>query len=150
MLKENTEAPDFKLMDQNKKFHTLLEYKGEWVVVYFYPKDNSPGCTTEAKNFRDNIDKFKNLNTIVVGISPDQPLSHKKFIEQYNLPITLLSDPGKEVLKKYHADGIITKRISYLINPDGIIEKAYPTVNPARHAEDILSDLENLKNQGNF
>ena len=146
MLKEKIKAPDFKLVDQNNKFHTLLDYKGKWVVIYFYPRDNSPGCTTEAKNFRDNVDKFKSLNAIVIGISPDSPLSHKKFAEQYNLSITLLSDPGKEVINKYLAGGIITKRISYLINPEGIIEKIYPTVNPARHAEEILSDLEDLKN----
>ena len=150
MLKEKTKAPDFNLRDQNNKFHTLLDYKDKWVVIYFYPRDNSPGCTTEAKNFRDNIEKFKRLNAIVIGISPDSTLSHKKFVDQYNLPITLLSDPGKEIIKKYFAAGVITKRISYLINPEGIIEKAYPTVNPARHAEEILSDLEDLKNQLNL
>lgn len=147
MLTEKTKAPDFNLIDQNNKFHTLASYKDKWVVIYFYPKDNSPGCTTEAKNFRDNVNKFKNLNAEIIGISPDLPLSHKKFTDQYNLSITLLSDPGKEIIKKYHASGIITKRISYLINPEGIIEKAYPTVNPAKHAEEILSDLEDLKNQ---
>lgn len=147
MLKEKNIAPDFNLMDQNNKFHSLKDYKGGWVIIYFYPRDNSPGCTTEAKNFRDNVAKFKNLNAEVIGISPDLPVSHKKFIDQYNLSIILLSDPGKKVIKEYLAGGIITKRISYLINPKGIIEKAYPTVNPARHAEEILSDLEDLKNQ---
>ncbi|HEY4696094.1 MAG TPA: peroxiredoxin [Candidatus Hydromicrobium sp.] len=147
MLKEKIKAPDFKLIDQNNKFHTLLDYKGKWAAIYFYPRDNSPGCTTEAKNFRDNVDKFKRLNAEVIGISPDSPLSHKKFADQYNLPITLLSDPGKEVIKKYHAGGIITKRVSYLINPEGLIEKAYPTVNPAKHAEEILSDLEEFSKE---
>src|SRR3989304_2926666 len=108
MLKEKIKAPDFNLIDQNNKIHTLSDYKGKWIVIYFYPRDNSPGCTTEAKNFRDNVDKFKRLNAEVIGISPDSPLSHKKFADQYNLPITLLSDPGKEVIKKYHAGGIIT------------------------------------------
>ncbi|MCL5071318.1 MAG: peroxiredoxin [Actinobacteria bacterium] len=146
MLKEKIKAPDFELTDQNNKLHKLDDYKGRWIVIYFYPRDNSPGCTTEAKNFRDNIDKFAKLNAKVIGISPDSPLSHKKFADQYNLPIILLSDPGKEVIKKYYAGGIITKRVSYLINPEGIIEKAYPMVNPARHAEDILNDLEDLSN----
>jgi thioredoxin-dependent peroxiredoxin len=147
MLKEKTKAPDFNLLDQNNESHTLLDYQGSWVVIYFYPKDSSPGCITEAKNFRDNLDKFKSLNTKIIGISPDLPLNHKKFIDQYNLSITLLSDPGKEIIKKYHASGIITKRISYLVNTEGIIEKAYAEINPAKHAEEVLGDLENLKNQ---
>ncbi len=147
MLKEKTKAPDFKLMDQNNIFHALADYKDKWLIIYFYPRDNSPSCITEAKNFRDNIDKFKNLNAEVIGISPDLPLSHKKFTDQYNLSITLLSDPGKEIIRKYHAAGIITKRISYLINPEGIVMKTYPAVNPAKHAEEILSDLEDLRNQ---
>lgn len=147
MLKENVSAPGFKLIDQNNKIHTLSDYKGKWIVIYFYPRDNSPGCTREAKNFRDNIDKFKKLNTKVIGISPDSPLSHKKFTDQYNLSIILLSDPEKEVISKYHAGGIITKRISYLIDPDGIIKKVYPTVNPAKHAEEILGDLEEFRDQ---
>jgi len=146
MLKEKTKAPDFKLEDQNNKIHTLMEYRNKWLVIYFYPKDNSPGCTTEAKNFRDNIEKFKRLNAKVIGISPDSPLSHKKFAKQYSLSITLLSDPDKEVINKYLAGGIITKRISYLIDPEGVIEKAYSTINPARHAEQILNDLEDLRN----
>jgi len=150
MLKEKTKAPGFKLEDQNNKIHTLMDYKDKWVVIYFYPRDNSPSCTTEAKNFSDNIEKFERLNAKVIGISPDSPLSHKKFAKQYNLSITLLSDPGKEVINKYIANGIITKRISYLISPEGIIEKAYPTVNPARHAEEILNDLYDLKNQLNL
>jgi len=144
MLKEKIKAPDFDLMDQNDEFHALTDYRGKWVAVYFYPRDNSPGCTTEAKNFRDNIDKFKSLNAEVVGISPDPPASHKRFADQYDLPITLLSDPTKEVIRKYQAAGIITKRISYLIGPEGMIERTYPTINPAKHAEEILNDLQDL------
>jgi len=147
MLREKTKAPDFNLMDQNNKSHSLKDFKDKWVVIYFYPRDNSPGCTTEAKNFRDNVAKFKNYNSEIIGISPDPPVSHKQFIDKFNLSITLLSDPGKDVIRKYHAGGIITKRISYLVDQDGIIQKAYPAVNPARHAEEILSDLEDLRNQ---
>jgi peroxiredoxin Q/BCP len=144
MLKEKIKAPDFELRDQNDESHSLEDYRGKWVAIYFYPRDNSPGCTTEAKNFRDNIDKFKSLNAEVVGISPDSPASHKKFADQYDLPIALLSDPTKEVIRKYQAAGIITKRISYLISPEGMIERSYPTVNPAKHAEEILNDLQDL------
>lgn len=144
MLREMTVAPSFELLDQNKKVHNLENYKGQWVLIYFYPKDDSPGCTKEAANFRDNIDKFKNLNVNVIGISPDSTESHKKFTEKYKLPIILLSDPEKEVIGKYHAKGIITKRISYLINPDGKIEKVYPKVNPTKHAQEILKDLNNI------
>jgi peroxiredoxin Q/BCP len=142
MLKEKIKAPDFELKDQNNESHRLEDYRGKWVAIYFYPRDNSPGCTTEAKNFRDNIDKFKSLNAKVIGISPDSPACHKKFADQYDLPITLLSDPTKGVIRKYQAAGIITKRISYLINPEGMIEKSYPTVNPAKHAEEIINDLQ--------
>lgn len=146
MLEEKTKAPNFTLVDQNNKSHSLLDYKGKWVLVYFYPKDNSPSCTTEAKNFRDNIEKFKRLNTEVIGISPDSPSSHKNFSHKYGIPLTLLADPEKEAIRKYHAGGWVTKRISYLINPDGIIEKVYPMVDPAKHAEEILRELKVLVN----
>ena len=141
MLEEKTKAPGFELVDQNDKTHALSDYKGKWVVLYFYPKDNTPGCTKEAANFRDNIKRFKKLNTVVIGISPDSPASHKKFMDKHSLPLTLLSDPQKEVIGKYQAKGTVTKRISYLIDPEGIIKKAYAKVNPARHAKEILRDL---------
>ncbi len=146
MLNEKNKAPDFNLADQDNNHHSLSDYKGKWIVLYFYPKDNSPGCTTEAKNFSDSIDKFKQLNAEVIGISPDSPSSHKKFVQKYDIPVILLSDPKKEVIKKYHAAGFITKRISYLINPQGMIEKKYLSVNPAKHAEEILDDLKALIN----
>ncbi len=146
MLNEKNKAPDFNLADQDNNDHSLSDYKGKWIVLYFYPKDNSPGCTTEAKNFSDSIDKFKQLNAEVIGISPDSPSSHKKFVQKYDIPVILLSDPKKEVIKKYHAAGFITKRISYLINPQGMIEKKYLSVNPAKHAEEILDDLKALIN----
>lgn len=146
MLNEKNKAPDFNLADQDNNDHSLSDYKGKWIVLYFYPKDNSPGCTTEAKSFSDSIDKFKQLNAEVIGISPDSPSSHKKFVQKYDIPVILLSDPKKEVIKKYHAAGFITKRISYLINPQGMIEKKYLSVNPAKHAEEILDDLKALIN----
>ncbi|MHB1348055.1 MAG: peroxiredoxin [Candidatus Humimicrobiaceae bacterium] len=142
MLKENSKAPDFKLPDKDNNMHSLSDYMGKWVVLYFYPKDDTPGCTKEAANFRDNIDKFKSLNVEVLGISSDTIESHKKFIDKFDLNITLLSDVKKEVIDKYHAKGIITKRISYLINPEGLIGKVYPKVNPSLHAQEILNDLQ--------
>ena len=145
MLKENIKAPDFTLIDQNNKSHALFEYRDKWVIIYFYPKDDSPGCTKEANNFKENLDKFMDLNAEVIGISPDLPQSHKKFADKYGITLTLLSDPNKEVISKYHARGLVTKRVSYLVNPDGIIAKAYSTVNPARHAEEILQDLKYLR-----
>lgn len=141
MLKEKTKAPDFKLPDQDNKMHSLSDYMGKWVVLYFYPKDDTPGCTKEASNFRDNIDQFRNLNVEIIGVSADSTESHKKFMDKFDLKITLLSDVRKEVIEKYHAKGIITKRISYLINPEGIIYKVYPKVNPSMHSQEILNDL---------
>lgn len=145
MLKENTKAPGFNLIDQDYKSQALFDFRGKWIVLYFYPRDDSPGCTREAKNFKENIKKFQEQNTEVIGISPDLPESHKKFSEKYKIPIILLSDPDKEVIKKYHAKGLVTKRISYLIDPEGTIARVYPSVNPARHAEDILNDLKLIK-----
>lgn len=142
MLKENSKAPDFKLPDKDNNMHSLSDYMGKWVVLYFYPKDDTPGCTKEAASFRDNIDKFKSLNVEVLGISSDTTESHKKFIDKFDLNITLLSDVKKEVIDKYHAKGIIPKRISYLINPEGVIEKVYPKVNLSMHAQEILNDLQ--------
>lgn len=141
MLKESTKAPDFKLPDKDNKIHSLSDYLGKWVVLYFYPKDDTPGCTKEATNFRDNIDKFKSLSVEVIGISSDTIESHKKFIEKFNLNILLLSDLRKEIIGKYGAKGVVTKRISYLINPEGVIDKVYPKVNPSLHAQEILDDL---------
>jgi len=141
MLKESTKAPDFKLPDKDNKIHSLSDYLGKWVVLYFYPKDDTPGCTKEATNFRDNIDKFKSLSVEVIGISSDFIESHKKFIEKFNLNILLLSDLRKEIIGKYGAKGVVTKRISYLINPEGVIDKVYPKVNPSLHAQEILDDL---------
>ncbi len=145
MLKEKIKAPDFNLKDQNNNFHSLSDYKEQWVVIYFYPKDNCPSSITEAKNFNEHVEKFNDFNAKVIGISPDSALIHKKFAEQYNLSITLLADPKKEIIKKYEAAGIITNRITYLINPEGQIEKTYPRVNPSKHAEEILGDLEDQR-----
>ena len=149
-LKIGDKAPDFKLEDENQKIHSLAEYAGKWVLLYFYPKDDTPGCTKEACEIRDNFPSFKKLDVAVLGVSTDTTESHGRFIAKYELPFTLLSDVKKEVVKLYGVwgkkkfmgreyDGI--KRTSFLINPKGIIEKIYEDVKPAVHAEEVLGDL---------
>lgn len=138
-------APDFTLLDQNSEEQTLSALKGQFVLIYFYPKDDTPGCTMEACSIRDNINRFKDFDVKVFGISADSPQSHKKFIAKYDLPFDLLSDPKKEVVKAYDANGLFIKRISYLIGKEGEILKFYPNVNPSKHAGEILDDLAALQ-----
>jgi peroxiredoxin Q/BCP len=146
MLNIKTSAPDFKLTDQNSNEHALSEYLGSYVLIYFYPKDDTPGCTKEACVIRDMYKDFQSNGVIVLGISSDKVESHKKFAEKYGFPFILLSDPEKNVIKKYEANGLLaTKRISYLIGPDGKIEKIYPKVDPAHHGVEILKDIYALK-----
>ncbi|MBI3888290.1 peroxiredoxin [Candidatus Nomurabacteria bacterium] len=146
MLDIKTPAPDFKLPDQNGKEYSLSGERGHYVLVYFYPKDDTPGCTKEACVIRDMYKDFETNGVKVFGISADSVESHKEFAEKYRLPFTLLSDPKKEVIKMYGADGtLFNKRISYLIGPDGMIEKAYDKVDPAHHGEEILKDIHALK-----
>ena len=146
MLNIKTSAPNFTLIDQNSKEHALSEYLGSYVLIYFYPKDDTPGCTKEACVIRDMYKDFQSNGVVVLGISSDSVESHKKFAEKYGLPFILLSDPEKKVIKTYEANGVIgTKRISYLIGPDGKIEKVYPKVDPAHHGVEILKDIYALK-----
>ncbi len=145
MLKIDKKAPDFKLQDQDGKIHKLSDYVGKLVLIYFYPKDDTPGCTKEACAIRDNYEDFEKLGVQVFGISKDTPESHKKFEKKYDLPFTLLADTKREVIKKYDAikeifGNIGTKRISYLIGKDGKILKIYPKVDPTTHALEILED----------
>ncbi len=145
---------NFSLPDQNGNMHTLSDYKGKWVIVYFYPKDDTPGCTREACGFRDVSLVFKEKNAVILGISKDSVASHKKFAEKYHLNFPILSDTEKKIIRAYHAWGEKkflgktfegTIRISYLINPEGKIQKEYPHVNPLTHAEEILTDIKTLK-----
>jgi thioredoxin-dependent peroxiredoxin len=146
MLKENSLAPDFSLPDQEGKVHKLSDYKGTWVLLYFYPKDNTPGCTKEACMIRDYFPSFEGLGAKVLGISSDSVESHKKFAKEFLLLFPLLSDTEKKAISLYAAKGVLfTKRISYLISPDGKIAKAYDNVNPAIHAKQVLEDLGALK-----
>ena len=146
MLTINTQAPDFKLLDQDGKEHSLSYHKGSFILIYFYPKDDTPGCTKEACVIRDAYKDFESNGVKVFGISADTVEKHKAFALKYELPFTLLSDPKKEVIKSYGAAGaLFTKRVSYLINPEGIIVKTYPKVDPAHHGVEILKDILALK-----
>ncbi len=147
-LTPGTPAPDFNLQDHTGAMRTLSEFKGNYVVVYFYPKDDTPGCTKEACMIRDVYNDFERNGIVVLGISKDSPASHAKFRTKYELPFILLSDPEKTAIEAYGASGMIgTKRISYVIGPDGIIAKTYPNVDPAGHAMELLQDIKNLREQ---
>lgn len=149
-------APNFTLADQDGKTHSLSDYKNSWVLLYFYPKDDTPGCTKEACAIRDNFPAFKKLKIQIFGISVDSVKSHKKFAEKYKLPFTLLADENKEVVKKYGVwakkkfmgrEYMGTLRTSFLINPKGKIAKIYESVKPDIHAEEVLKDLVLLRNE---
>lgn len=145
ILEEGDLAPNFTLLDQNKVEHTLADYFGQKIVVYFYPKDDTPDCTKEACSIRDNFSLFEQNGIIVFGISYDSPKSHKKFAEKYNLPFTLLSDKDKKVAKLYDSAGVLmAKRNTYLIDSDGKFFKIYKNVDVTTHTKNILDDFENL------
>ena len=146
-------APSFRLKDQNGKEHSLSDYKGKLVLLYFYPKDDTPGCTIEACNVRDNFDEFKKYNVTVLGVSIDTTTSHTKFAEKFKLPFTLLADDVKELVKTYDVwgeknymgrDYMGTLRTSFLIDKDGKIAKIYEGVNPKRHIAEVLKDLKKM------
>jgi len=146
-------AKTFNLPDQNGEYHKLSDYKNKWLLIYFYPKDDTPGCTKEACNFRDGIAQFTKRGVAIIGISKDSIESHKKFSAKYKLNFPLLSDPEHLVIESYGAWGtkkfmgrefMGTKRNSYLINPTGEIVKTYENVNPLSHFTQILSDLDKL------
>lgn len=144
-----SQAPGFKLQDQNGDWHNLEDYRGTWLAIYFYPKDDTPGCTTEACNFRDNIYAFKSIGAAVVGISVDDVDSHKEFSDKYKLPFTILADTEGDTAEAY---GVlrdwkliqIASRQSFLVNPDGVIVKHYEKVDPDTHTAEVLADLEAL------
>lgn len=153
MLDIGTKAPAFSLTDQDGTTHSLDQYKGKWVLIYFYPKDNTPGCTKEACLLRDAWSEFEGHNAVVLGVSKDSEASHKKFADKFNLPFPLLADTETQMIQNYDAwkeksmfgktyMGI--QRMSYLIDPDGKIAKVYPKVKPAEHAEQVLADLQDL------
>ncbi len=143
MLKEGTIAPAIQAADQNGEIHSLAQYRGQWVLLYFYPRDNTPGCTQEACSLRDSYPNFQKIKAVILGVSTDSVASHGKFADKFQLPFTLLSDSDKKIVSSYEASGLF-RRISYLINPEGLIAKAYPKVKPALHADEVLNDLKNL------
>ena len=144
-------APAFKLQDQAGKWHSLSDYKGHWVALYFYPKDDTPGCTTQACSFRDNVFAFKKENAVILGISVDDVASHKAFAEKHGLPFTLLADPDKAVTKEYGVlktyMGVMemARRDTFLIDPDGKVAKHYESVEPEGHSQVVLDDIRALK-----
>lgn len=149
-LQVNSAAPDFELPDQTNKKHKLSDFHGQWVLLYFYPKDNTPGCTKEACSLADSFPAFEKLNAKVLGVSTDSVESHKKFAHKYKLPFTLLADTDKKVVKLYGvwAEKSMfgkkyfgTKRTSFLIDPSGNINKIYKSVNPITHAEEVVNNL---------
>lgn len=150
MLEVGSIAPDFTLQDQNGNDRSLSEFKGKKVILYFYPKDNTPGCTKEACSLRDHKSELENKNAVIIGISKDSIASHQRFIEKQDLNFILLSDPEHKVMESYQAWGekinygkksMGTIRSTYIINEEGVIEKTFPKVAVATHGEDILKYL---------
>ena len=150
-----TKAPHFSLLNQERQSVKLTDYLGKWVVLYFYPKDDTPGCTKEACSFRDEFSEIEKAGAVVLGVSKDSVKSHAKFAEKYNLNFPLLADTDMETMKAYNAWGLKkfmgrefegTLRKTFIINPQGEIVKEYPKVTPKDHAVQIIKDLEELQN----
>lgn len=147
-LSEGIPAPGFTLPDEKGVDHNLSDYRGSHVLLYFYPKDDTPGCTTEACNFRDDYSHYQNAAVTILGVSPDTPDSHLKFKEKYKLPFTLLADVDHSVCELYGVwgpkksfgreyDGV--HRTTYLIDPEGIIQQVFKKVSPANHSAEVLA-----------
>jgi peroxiredoxin Q/BCP len=153
-LKIGNKAPDFKLPETSGETVSLKDYKNKWLVLYFYPKDSTSGCTTEAVDFTGSLPEFKKLNTAVVGVSPDSCKSHQKFITKHDLAVTLLSDEEKTVMEKYGVwqlkkmygkDYMGVVRTTFLIGPDGKIKHIWNNVKVNGHIEDVLVKLKELQ-----
>ena len=142
-------APEFELSDQDGRLHSLEDYRNQWVVLYFYPKDQTPGCTTQACEFRDNIFAFRDLNAQIIGVSLDDEASHKEFAEKHGLPFPLLADVEGTTSTAYGVKTrmfgmIVAKRQTFIIDPDGKIAKHYVEVEPDTHSAKVLADLKLL------
>ncbi len=145
-------APDFQLPDQYQKMHSLSDYEGRWLVLYFYPKDDTPGCTTEACNFRDDIFRLRKLDAEVLGVSVDSADSHARFAEKHGLPFSLLSDDNGSVAESYGSLRRIgplrlAKRHTFIIDPEGRIARIYRKVNPKAHSDTVIADIQSLQTQ---
>ena len=146
-LKVGQPAPNFKLPDQNGNIRTLADFRGQWLALYFYVKDDTPGCTEQACKFRDDIHELSDLGAQVVGVSVDDTASHANFAKKYSLPFPLLADSKGETATRYGSlreGGALAKRNTFLIDPAGRIAKVYLGVNPARDTEDVTNDLKRL------
>ena len=146
------QAPVFELLDQQETLHSLTNYLGQWVVLYFYPKDDTPGCSKEACAFRDDIAILQSINVQVFGVSLDTSTSHAKFAEKYSLQFPLLADIGGEVARKYNAltklgPLKLAKRHTFIIGPDGKLAKIYRNVNPSTHSDEVIADIKQLQNK---
>ena len=140
-------APAFTLPDQSGKPRSLAEFRGKWVVLYFYPKDDTPGCTEEACNFRDDIFALEQMGAQVVGVSLDDSASHAQFAKKYSLPFPLLADPSGAVTRSYGAlpqGSRYAQRYTFLIDPAGKVAKAYTSVETSRHSAEVIEDLKRL------
>ncbi len=153
LLEPGMPAPDFALPDESGQVHRLSDYRGQVVVLYFYPKDNTPGCTKEAVGFREMYPAYRQAGVVILGVSPDPPKRHAHFKAKYDLPFVLLADPEHKVLEAYGAWGLKksygreyygVRRMTYLIDPQGVIRKVYPKVKPAEHARQVWQDLRDL------
>lgn len=153
MIEINCAVPDFTLLGSDNQEHKLSQYRGKKVILYFYPRDNTPGCSTEACNFRDSTDVFINKNAIIIGISRDSLKSHTKFIEKFNLPFILLSDEKEEVCNLFNVikeKNMYGKKVfgiersTFIINEEGILVKEYRKVKVKDHVSTVLKDLELL------
>ena len=150
-IKVGSKAPNFTLSDQNSIQHQLSDYEGSWVILYFYPKDDTPGCTTQACDFRDAVKRIIASKSNVFGVSLDSVESHKRFADKNNLPFSLLSDESGEVSKSYESLNNFmsfksAKRNTFIIDPDGKVAKIYLSVKPSTHSQMVLNDLNQLQN----
>ncbi len=145
-LKIGSEAVDFESVDQNGKKVSLGDFRGKTVVLYFYPKDNTPGCTVEACSFRDDMDVLTGAGIVVLGISTDGAESHKRFERKHGLNFTLVADPEKKIVEAYGVKGSFgtARRVTYLIDKNGIIRHIWPKVNPRGHSTEVLKKTQEL------
>ncbi len=153
MIEESKSAPKFSLKNQDGETVKLSDFHGKPIVLYFYPKDGTPGCTTEACNFRDDYSLYKKMGVEVIGISPDSVKSHDKFQSKYELPFTLLSDPDHQVAEQYGVWGLKKRygreyegifRTTFLIDKEGTVIKVFEGVKPAEHSQEVLEELKKL------
>jgi len=152
LLELGQPAPDFKLADQQGKMHKLTDYSGKWLALYFYPRDDTPGCTRQACAFRDDLKKLKAMDTEVLGVSVDSVNSHASFANKFGLPFPLLADYTTEMTARYHSLinlGVIkfARRNTFLIDPEGRIAKVYPSANAQDNSGEIIADLKQLKQE---